>query len=92
MAKGGGSEAGLGWRKERDGAHRRGPHVNEKGERRQLTWKMQTRKETHIFAGAPSAHGPDGPAKEATACGKGRPTQEELGRSGRIPVKIQRKN
>jgi hypothetical protein len=38
-----------------------------------------------------SAHGLDGPTREAVAGGKGRPAREELGRSGWIPVKIQRK-
>jgi hypothetical protein len=41
---GGGSTAGLRKHEERDGADGQGLHVSERGERRQLTWKMQTRK------------------------------------------------
>jgi hypothetical protein len=49
------------------------------------------RKEKRISMRALSAHRLDGPAREATACGKGGSVREELGRSGRIPVKSERK-
>jgi hypothetical protein len=39
---------GLGQRKERDEADGWGPLVSARGERRRLTWKMQTRK-ANIF-------------------------------------------
>jgi hypothetical protein len=45
VVNGGGRAAKAGQCGERDEANRRGPHVNERRERRRLAWKAQTKKE-----------------------------------------------
>jgi hypothetical protein len=89
VANGGGDVAGLGGMGGGRESRQAGPACQ--GEKREKVTSSEgaNKKGKHISTGVPLSHGPDGPTREATACG-GRVGRR--GGLGRIPGMIQLRN